>query len=120
MRDPECSGEVTRYVDGGATPQLAECVVPDDCGLVVKALGTQRLAEAGVVLRVDVAAGEANPVLADGALRRGRQQRRLPSSTWRVRTCPKLGAVRVTNTNGCALTLAGTPLPPRRPAPIRW
>ena len=32
-----------------------------------------------------------------------------------VWTGPKLGAVRVANTHGCAATVSGTPLPPVRP-----
>ena len=122
LRDPEHGGEVTGEVDGRAPPQLPERVVPDHRGLVVEALNAQRLAEARVVLVVHLAAGERTPCSQTCASRRGRQRLGLPSlSSGRVCTCPKLGAVRVANTNGCALTRSsGTPLPPRMPAPIRW
>jgi len=53
--------------------------------------------------------------------RRGWQRRGRPSGpSGRVRTGPKLGAVRVKKTAGCATTDSGTPLPPRSPATSSW
>jgi hypothetical protein len=88
---------------------------------VLETLDTQRLAQAGVILGVDRATGERVAVRADWRVApRAAAPRLLVLADRREWTCPKLGAVSVTNTAGCSAIESGTPLPPRSPAAIRW
>ena len=86
--------------------------VPQHRVLVVKALAAEGLADARIVLVVDLwrrrgsaPCGHVSP------LRRGRQRRGFPSgpARWEC-TGPKLGAVSVTNTAGCSVTRLGDAL----------
>jgi hypothetical protein len=65
LRHPMQRGELPWQVDRGASPQLAEQVVPDHRARVVKAVGAQRLAEARVVGRVDLPAAQGDAVRTD-------------------------------------------------------
>jgi hypothetical protein len=60
--------ERAREVDRRAPPELTERVVPDHGACVIEAVGAKRLADAGVLLVVDLAAGQGRAVLADGRI----------------------------------------------------
>ena len=104
--------------------------VPDDLVVVVVAVQAQRLPSAVVVgVRGGAQHTASRPCGQRSVSRRawhgsGRQSHRSGrcrcASTTRVWTGPKEGAVKVANTAGCAATVAGTPLPPTRPARRSW
>ena len=91
--------------------------LPDHRGRVVKALGTDRLAQPWVVLGVHLAARQRHAGWAGRRVTSRPATPRLPMQpTNRICTAPNDGAIGVTNTAGYPPTDSGTPLPPRRPA----
>jgi hypothetical protein len=108
-------------LEQGAAPQLADVGVPHDLAGVVVAVQAKRLPHHRIPLFVPQGAEKGAAVRAGLPIAAGAAGAGWWSRPARVEcTGPNDGAVAVRKTHGCSRTLAGTVLPPTRPALISW